>query len=285
LPFLIYLRGNYPVHVLEIPKQYTKSLILISNNKINIMKKILAFILLCFSINTYSNNQKDTYLIKYQYNVLNTSENSRNNTAFYLLTDGENSFWFRSDADLTTESLISKQLTNTKVFYKDFRADSIYYMDKFVSGKKQAVKDLMIKNWEKSKGENSQNILNYDCNVATLKNRNNEFTAYYTKEISIFDGPWKFSGLPGLILKVYSSDGLFSWDAVSIIKVQNIITKDLIQGLIVKENFIEWEMFCKKYNVDYRNTLNYLKSQDSADNSDDVIKAYRPEIIIENVNR
>ena len=46
------------------------------------------------------------------------------------------------------------------------------------------------------------NIKNYVCNKATVKLEGREYTAWYTSEIPISDGPYKFWGLPGLILKI-----------------------------------------------------------------------------------
>ena len=47
-----------------------------------------------------------------------------------------------------------------------------------------------------------RSIKNYVCNKATVKLEGREYTAWYTSEIPISDGPYKFWGLPGLILKI-----------------------------------------------------------------------------------
>ena len=43
-----------------------------------------------------------------------------------------------------------------------------------------------------------------------------QYTVWFAPEIPISAGPWKFSGLPGLILAVEESSGVFSWEAVGI---------------------------------------------------------------------
>lgn len=56
--------------------------------------------------------------------------------------------------------------------------------------------------WELIDGERKQ-IGNYDCHKARLLDfRGYSVIAYYTPEIPIPFGPWKFKGLPGLILEV-----------------------------------------------------------------------------------
>ncbi|MDE6668364.1 MAG: GLPGLI family protein [Muribaculaceae bacterium] len=47
----------------------------------------------------------------------------------------------------------------------------------------------------------------YTCFMATTSFRGRDWTAWYTPEIPISLGPWKFSGLPGLIVMVRDTDG------------------------------------------------------------------------------
>lgn len=52
-------------------------------------------------------------------------------------------------------------------------------------------------------------ILNYLCYRAVCQWRGREYEAWYTPEIPIGEGPLKFGGLPGLIMKV--EDELQEW--------------------------------------------------------------------------
>ena len=45
-------------------------------------------------------------------------------------------------------------------------------------------------------------ILGYDCQRATCSFRGREYEAWFTLDIPLSYGPWKFHGLPGLILEV-----------------------------------------------------------------------------------
>ena len=56
----------------------------------------------------------------------------------------------------------------------------------------------------------------YLTQKATCRFRGRNFTAWFATEIPINNGPWKFSGLPGLILKVYDDEKLFTFEAVKI---------------------------------------------------------------------
>ena len=48
-------------------------------------------------------------------------------------------------------------------------------------------------------------ILNYDVQKATTEFGGRKWTAWFTKEVPIPDGPYKFKNLPGLILKIEDS--------------------------------------------------------------------------------
>jgi GLPGLI family protein len=51
--------------------------------------------------------------------------------------------------------------------------------------------------------EDTLTVANYLCQKATYMFRGYNYIAWFTPDIPINNGPWKFSGLPGLILKIY----------------------------------------------------------------------------------
>lgn len=59
-------------------------------------------------------------------------------------------------------------------------------------------------------------INSYSCKQARLNFRGREYTAWFSAEIPINDGPWKFMGLPGLIIKVEDSLQLFSFSLIGL---------------------------------------------------------------------
>lgn len=69
--------------------------------------------------------------------------------------------------------------------------------------------------WELS-SESPVRILGYTCNKARANYAGREYTAWYTLDIPASYGPYKFHGLPGLILKIEENNGMYIWEAFSI---------------------------------------------------------------------
>lgn len=53
--------------------------------------------------------------------------------------------------------------------------------------------------------EESRMIKNYKCMKATTHFRGRDYTAWFTTDIPIIDAPWKFYGLPGLVMDIYDA--------------------------------------------------------------------------------
>ncbi len=61
-------------------------------------------------------------------------------------------------------------------------------------------------------------VCGYQCKKAITTFRGRNYIAWYAPKIPISDGPWKFWGLPGLILKISDDKGHYSFECVSIEK-------------------------------------------------------------------
>ncbi len=64
-------------------------------------------------------------------------------------------------------------------------------------------------------------ICGHECQKATCSFRGRDWTAWYCPDIEIDGGPWKFGGLPGLILKVEDSEKEHILEAFQIRKSNN----------------------------------------------------------------
>ncbi len=68
--------------------------------------------------------------------------------------------------------------------------------------------------WELEDGERS--ILGYACRLARCTFRGRSYEAWYAPEIAVSAGPWKFGGLPGLILAIRDDSGVLDLEATGV---------------------------------------------------------------------
>ena len=73
-------------------------------------------------------------------------------------------------------------------------------------------------------------ILGHRCQRATCHWRGRDFEAWFAPDIPVRLGPWSFGGLPGLILKLYDTQRLYTWEAVSLRSGTFPITKRKYEG-------------------------------------------------------
>lgn len=71
--------------------------------------------------------------------------------------------------------------------------------------------DSVELDWEL--GEETKIVLDYECYKATTKFRGRVWHAWFAPEIPLSLGPWKLSGLPGLILEAYDTDRQYIYEA------------------------------------------------------------------------
>lgn len=64
----------------------------------------------------------------------------------------------------------------------------------------------------------TQTVCGYECKKATCHWRGRDYVAWFTMDIPVSAGPWKFGGLPGLIMKINDAGNDYSWEAVAVSK-------------------------------------------------------------------
>lgn len=93
--------------------------------------------------------------------------------------------------------------------------------------------------WEVSNSKDSI-ILGYKCYSATTFFRNRHYEAWYTPEIPVSDGPYKFRGLPGLIILVKDDKNMHRFEMVK-------ISKSSANSPIIYKNMKYVEMTPREY--------------------------------------
>ncbi len=95
---------------------------------------------------------------------------------------------------------------------QDLKAENVLAVNNYVYTKKNEL------NWQLY--PDTFKIKNYVCNKATVSYEGRDYTAWYTPEIPISDGPYKFWGLPGLILQIYDSENHYTFTLESFEKYE-----------------------------------------------------------------
>lgn len=94
-------------------------------------------------------------------------------------------------------------LTEWATMPRELESENLYYTER-----------LPLFNWQI--GSETATVCGYECIKATCHWRGRDFTAWFTPDIPVEYGPWKFGGLPGLIMKVSDKDGIYSFEAVAV---------------------------------------------------------------------
>jgi len=151
---------------------------------------------------------------------------------------------------------LSKSLKQPKIsarVYKFYPTMKIQYVDKITSGFTPSNigynEDLKL-NWNIL--TDKQKIGEYNAQKATTEFGGRKWTAWFSTDIPFQDGPYKFSGLPGLIVKIEDDKKDYSWILQGNKKVNDYTEYSYIENLMQakggKVNELSREKFEKTYN-------------------------------------
>ncbi|MBS1759611.1 MAG: GLPGLI family protein [Bacteroidetes bacterium] len=102
------------------------------------------------------------------------------------------------------------------------------------------------------------NFLGYLCQKATTRFHGRNFIAYFSTEIPINEGPYKFKGLPGLILKLSDEKNYFEF-ACSSIEILHTATKIERPSQLNRIKTTKQE-FSQVQKIMFENPFNYLNA-------------------------
>ncbi|QTE21422.1 GLPGLI family protein [Polaribacter cellanae] len=155
----------------------------------------------------------------------------KSNKKMLLFTNNQNSI-FISEIKLKIDSLRKvysnnrylfiekkKQLKKEEVSYiieKRISENSYTYYNKYAFEKYQYKDNLPELKWQITK--ESKNILGYKCFLAKTSFSGRNYNAWFSYDIPLSDGPYKFTGLPGLILEIYDTEKVFKFLLIGIEK-------------------------------------------------------------------
>lgn len=198
-------------------------------------KKLLQLLILLYSVLYYTQSYKqDTLRGEFTYRLrakFDTRTENRHEELFTLQVGDKRAF-FASVVSLKGDSVMANSGTTTNnpdgsitLGWKEGIAipktnfnftiiqsnESIQYFDS-VAMSLLTYKEPAIKNWKLLNETKVINTIN--CKKAEVAFKGRNWIAWYSPEIPFPNGPMKFSGLPGLIIKITDDKGDFDFELV-----------------------------------------------------------------------
>lgn len=194
--------------------------------------KQISLILLCFSFSLLQSNAQSNssislkdkskvvcrYALTY---VPDSTSPATKQSLFFLISDGKSSV-FKEEAVIKEDSLLtayqSKPMSEGNVgaltaqmrqmpapafpfaIYKNYSSKEVSYVDKIDKVVYFYVETPGFLDWRLTSEE--KKMAGYTCRKATATFGGRTWDAWFTREVPISDGPYKFYGLPGLIVQV-----------------------------------------------------------------------------------
>jgi len=117
--------------------------------------------------------------------------------------NGKHQGWSRNLFSEILKDLTKNELTEYCRMPEALRSYDCYYTE-----------PTPKQNWQI--GNETKTIVGYQCQKATCSFRGRNYTAWFAVDIPLSYGPWKFCGLPGLILKVHDDAKEYVFECVGI---------------------------------------------------------------------
>jgi len=124
-------------------------------------------------------------------------------------------------SNLRENGVMRYNALNDVKLYKDYKAKKIKVLDHISIHWFTYEEPLMSQNWAIQ--DDTMTIAAYSCQKAICDWRGRSYEAWFTTEIPISEGPWKFYGLPGLIIHLYDTQRHYEFEFVRFRKIDEKI--------------------------------------------------------------
>lgn len=230
------------------------------------MKKVYITILNIILVNIlYAQNDNISYLYSLETNGFESFYSLKTNENFSMWNEVEKMKIKENSYDYSV-SYVEDENYALKQVYKNFN-DSTMLSNNKIIGKNYYISEK-INNLKWQIIDSTENILNYDCQIAKINYKGRKYYASFSTKIANSHGPWKFHGLPGMILKVVSIENneYYKMECVEIKNSKSINYEDVYVQFISKHNFLNWNEFLVDVNKLIDNHISSAKSRESTSN-------------------
>lgn len=226
------------------------------------MKKVSLFLIVLMCLWSQAQNYKVIYQVNWKPSV----EKDSMMTDLAVLAINNRYSYFTGYDNFRNDSLKSKIVTEffngngqgnlrfpdpaklsrfNKTIIKNIASDSTIQEEKYHVSTFQIVSTCKLK-WKMEK--ETKTILGFVCKKASLDFGGRKWTAWYSESIPISDGPYKFHGLPGLILSINDEKKEYSFEIKGITKeINDVGYRNFGMPNPVKLSPSKWETFYARY--------------------------------------
>lgn len=183
------------------------------------------------------------------YNI-SSQNTSKQEEIFYLFINDKESFYISEkllakDSIIVADQALSYDLSKL-MKYRTYFVDRIYfnsYLKDQISSIKYNSNFFSYEtenpnlNWTVT--DERKNIGNITCSSATIESMGRNWKAYYAGKYPFPYGPYRFQGLPGLIIGIEDSEGIYKFELVEIKKKKIIYTLPRVSRKIRKEDYFK----------------------------------------------
>lgn len=126
------------------------------------------------------------------------------------------SILMRSSQEQIVDAAVEGKLSNGEfmTIYKNYPSGKLTHTEKICQDWFRYEEDMPSFDWELT--DSVTNVLGYECHGARCRFRGREWTAFYTEDIPLSEGPWKLHGLPGLIMKASDDKDHYAFECMGI---------------------------------------------------------------------
>jgi GLPGLI family protein len=222
--------------------------------------KTCLYFIFCLNFNVFS--QKDLRGIAKYRNTLMLSDSANKRAIDVSLFFNQQESIFK---DYTTEDF---KRSNKDTSYKS-SSSNVYELYKNINSRKIFLREMAfmqrvivedsITNLDWKIGKEKKKIGNLDCQKAQIDFRGRHYIAWFTLEIPVSNGPWKFQGLPGLIIEVSDTLKQVKFELLEIqLSGNSFIAKPPL--VTKKEQLYKWDDFVKRRKENKDNYIKQVKS-------------------------
>lgn len=205
-------------------------------------------ILYLFSMNLYA--QENALLIEYSCAIRYCEEQNVPEQEVRRLVIGDSTSYFVGENDTEDDVVLKNYPQKGMLTYKGKISYPLFYYQE----------SIPTFDWDFMDADTT--ICGYSCQKAQMHFRGRNWIVWYATDLPYNDGPWKLSGLPGLILKAQDAKGDFLFTAYKISKTKfdkSIFTTKRYKKITPKE-FAEYLIFDRKDSFAFIEAMTGIKT-------------------------